>query len=232
MRKVVLMLVGLIAAVTQAAVIDDFSDGDLSDYTNTVILNNGTAALNASVWQVNNGSLEIVTSVYDDVEQSAFIKNGYTLNIGQELRVDISHNGGSQDIGLYVGIEPTVGTRKNYVAVYSRGSQNAVYSRGFNGTSEMNLKSAALTGGNGTLFITRDGANDYEAGFYNGTERVVIADRNGLAFGAGDSLVIGLYTDIRAAGTLGSVDNLTIVPEPATMALLGLGGLVAVRKRK
>ncbi|MBN2063172.1 MAG: PEP-CTERM sorting domain-containing protein [Sedimentisphaerales bacterium] len=227
-----LLLVLLAAAATQAAVIDDFSDGDLSDYTNTVILNNGTAALNASVWQVNNGSLEIVTSVYDDVEQSAFIKNGYTLNIGQELRVDISHNGGSQDIGLYVGVEPTEGTRKSYVSVYSRVSQDAVYSRGFNGTSEMNLKSGAYAGGDCTLFISRDGANDYEAGFYNGTERVVIADRNGLVFGAGDSLVVGLYTDIRAAGTLGSFDNLAIVPEPATLALLGLGGLVAARKRK
>ncbi len=48
-----------------------------------------------------------------------------------------------------------------------------------------------------------------------------------------DTEVLG-YTFTGAAGDIGSGDTLgvTLVPEPATMALLGLGGLAVIRRRR
>jgi hypothetical protein len=227
----VAMLVGMLAVAAQATLIDDFS-GDLSAYTNTVILDASGTGSNTAAWQISGGKLEYNTTTYDGIEQAAFIYNGLSLAVGEEVQIDVVHNGASQDLGLYVGgSAPTTGVRDSYVNVYVRNATD-VYSRGFTdilgGTHEMNLKEAKGTSYD-KLFIKRDGVNDYEAGYYNGSTRIVIADRNGLT--DIDGSYVGFYSDVRAAGTLGSFDNLTIVPEPATMLLLGLGALV-LRKRK
>lgn len=202
-----LMFIFLTVPVIQAVVIDDFEDGNLSDYTYTIILDDGGGSHNVSAWQIAGGQLQINTTSYSDIEQSAFIKAGYTLSVGQELQADYNSNGGNRAMGLYVGVVPTDGVRQNYITIYAE-SSTSVLSRGFNGTSEMSLKSSS---GNYTkLFIARDGANDYEAGYYVGDVRVVVADRNGLAFGAGDTIAVGFYADVRSSGPIGNADNLGI----------------------
>jgi len=194
-----------------AAVIDDFQGTDLSDYTYTVLLDVGGGLHNGANWQIVNGQLQINTAVYRDIEQSAFVKTGYTLRAGEELRADCACIGGNRAIGLYAGVIPADGVRQNYVTVYAE-SSTSVLSRGFNGTSEMNIKSGS--GSYTKLFIARDGENDYEAGYYNGDIRTVVADRNSLVFGAGDVIAVGFYADVRSSGALGNVDNLEIVSIP------------------
>jgi hypothetical protein len=233
MKKVcVLMLVGLIGAAAQAALIDDFS-GDLSAYTNTVILDNNGGASNVSSWQIADGALQISTTVYDGIEQLAFIRSGLSLGIGHELQADVIVGAtGLQDIGLYVGgTTPQTGVRKDYVAMYRR-NNGQLFSRGFDGTTEYPL--AGNWTNNipiDTLFIARIAENTYEAGWYYQGTRNVLTTRTPAYANAGT--VVGFYADVRGAGVVGSLDNLRIlVPEPATMGLLGLGAFLAARKRK
>ena len=54
-------------------------------------------------------------------------------------------------------------------------------------------------------------------------------------FQVGIGNAIGFYTDVRANGTYGALDNLRIVqgvPEPASLGLLMLGGLGFLRRRR
>jgi len=227
MRKAIhfLMLTGLLTAAVQAAVIDDFSEG-LSAYTHTVILDANGGGSNTAVWQISDGRLEYNTTVYDGIEQSALIISGYRLDIGEELQVPVICSG-NQDIGLYVGgSAPTAGVRDSYVNVYARNSAAKglqVLSRGFTdilgGTHEMNLKGDNATNVIfDTLFIKRDAVHDFEAGYYNGTSRTVVADRNGLT--DIDGSYIGIFADVRAMGILGSLDNLAIISVPTNPSVV------------
>ena len=215
--------------------IDDFEDTDLSDYNSTVILDAGGTGSNTYAWQSPAGSLELDTSVYDGIEQYAFIRSGLTLAVGQEVQADVVVGAtGSQDIGLYVGgTTPVTGVRVDYIAMYRRNS-GQLFSRGFDGTSEYPL---AGDWNNDipidALFIARTAVNTYEAGWYDGGVRNVLATRTPTTPNDGD--VVGFYADVRAAGTVGGLDNLRIVPEPASMllVLLSLVGLVGLgRKRR
>lgn len=218
------------APAVHAVVVDDFS-GDLSNYSSTVILDANGGGSNTASWQISGGGLQYVTTAYDGIEQTAFILNGLTLAVGEEIQVDLTHSGASQDIGLYVGgSAPVTGSRANYVNVYARGAAE-IYSRGFLGSTEIILNGGAISEPSfDRLFIARDGVNDYELGYYNGSTRVVIADRNDMTDNDGE--FVGFYTDVRATGTLGTLDNFTLVPEPSVALLGGLGILGLLRRRR
>jgi hypothetical protein len=113
-RMAVLMLIGIMAVATRAAVIDDFS-GDLSTYTGTVILDANGGGSNVSTLQITDGALEYNTTSYDGIEQVAYVMNGLKLDVGEEIQVDVVRNGTNLDLGLYVGgTAPVAGVRKSY----------------------------------------------------------------------------------------------------------------------
>ncbi|WP_442481923.1 beta strand repeat-containing protein [Aeoliella sp. SH292] len=196
--------------------IDNFSGG-LGSYTNTVILDTDiNAGANVGTWQVSGGQLQYDTSTFQSIEQSVFVRSGMSLGVGEELQIDIAHTGASQDIGLYVGgTAPTAAsvadndTRQNFLNVYGRNATN-VFSRGFVGATETTLTGGAIAQpAYDKLFIKRDGQDDYELGYYNGDTRVVVANRDNITLN--DGSVVGFYTDVRAAGILGNLANLTVV---------------------
>lgn len=225
--------VGLMLAVAtagQAALIDDFSsEASLLAYTPTVILDANGGAANVAYPQIADGGLQLVTATYDGIEQYAFVRNGLSLAVGEEVQGEFNHNGASQDIGLYVGgTTPVTGIRQDYVAVYARAT-GELFSRGFDGTTEygqVGWISPPYT----KLFIARTDVNTYEAGYYEGAARNIMATRTPSFPNDGD--VVGFYADVRAAGTLGTIDNLTVIPEPASLVLLGLGSLLAAARRR
>ncbi len=231
----------MIPLVSQAVVLDDFS-GNLSNWTSTVILNNGTTAFNNSSLTINSGLLTNVTSSFDGIEQTAHIYNGRSLFVGEELRLDIVGNvtapNGSDAIGLYVGIVPTTATaaagstRANFVSVYKR-SDDIIYSRGFSSTEYGLTTSGAAVSSSVTLFIARTASDTYELGYFGGSvARTVITTR---VDSGNTGLAIGIYTDERAVGTIASVDNFSVVPEPSSFATLAgltvLGGACLRRRR-
>ena len=226
-------LAGLVVAVALtstsfATVIDDFQTNDLANYTSTVILQNG---VNTASWQMGSGALTYTTTSYSNVNQVALIRNGLTLAVGEELQAPVNRNSGTQDLGLYVGgVQPVTGTRSTYVSVYGRDA-NQVYSRGFNGTTELPLAGTTGAAGWDTLFITRTALNDYELGYYAGPTRTVLTTRTGMT--NNDATYVGVYADIRSAATLGTMTSISVVPEPTTASLAGaaaIGGLMLRRR--
>jgi hypothetical protein len=202
--------VGLTSTIADAVtVIDDFSD-TLSGYTNTVILDSNNGGSNSAAWQTSNGEVYYQTLTRDGigVEQSVLRRDGLALAVNEEIQVELDHTGAAQDVGLYVGgTTPTTGVRENYVAMYVR-NDGSLYSRGFNGTSELSLQGAG-TAAFDRLFIRRVGNTSFELGYYNGDTRTVVSTRNNLSGNDGD--VVGFYTDVRGTGWLGALDNFTLV---------------------
>lgn len=231
-----LALGGSAAVAAPIGLVDDFS-GTLGAWTNTRILKATPAAVdNVYAWQITGGSVEIGTTTFGGIEQTALTRTDFTLGVGEELRADYAHsNLGSQDVGLYVGAgHPTADVRADYVNVYVR-NNGQIFSRGFGGTTELSLGGGATPASIAKLFIARTAADAYELGFYDaGNVRNIVSTRTGLTGVTGGA--IGLYSDVRAVGVRGNIDNVLIaaIPEPASLALGGMAflGLAVVRRRK
>jgi|GEM_PF-644314 PEP-CTERM putative exosortase interaction domain len=212
-------------AIAQAQLIDDFS-GNLSAYTATRILNNDNHSPgNTYAWEISGGALRINTSSYVGIEQFALTRTDFSLSVGYELTASYIKDGlNQQDIGLYVGAgTPTTDVRADYVSIYVR-NNDQIYSRGFNGATELSLSGGGTVSDVTALFIARTGLNDFELGYYVGSTRTVLTTRTMDNSSIGSS--IGFYADIREAGIRGAMDNLTLsaIPEPGSMSFLILGG--------
>jgi len=206
-------LVNGLTPSTDVVVLDDFS-GDLSNFTSNVILDVNDGASNSTSFAINGGALEVNTTTYDDIEQHAFIYDGASLNVGDELQADFSDFSGNRNFGLYVGgTAPTTDVRRDYIAVYGGGDR--ISSRGFDGTVEYNLVSSAsgVAATVDSLFIARTGVNTFEVGFIAGGNRTVMTTRTTTTANSAD--FIGFYADVRDTGTISTADNLRIVtPDP------------------
>ena len=208
--SLVLPALGGAAVAGPTGLVDNFS-GDLSAWTITRILDANGAGSNTFNFQITDGAVEILTTAFDGIEQYAMTRTDFTLAVGETLRADyINDNLDSQDIGLYVGAgTPTMDVRQNYVAIYVR-NDGALYSRGFNGMTEFPLAGGGVPASIESLFVTRSAADEYQLGWFEGGIRNVLVTRSGTPGITGGA--IGLYADVRATGTRGSIDNVRIDP--------------------
>jgi hypothetical protein len=238
--------------VSSAVVIDDFGTPGLSEYTLTRVLDNGFAESNIS-FSDSSGSLVASYTTggtpLNQAEQVFFLRNDYSLSVGQTLKVDVSFAAqtSQMDFGIAVAnAAPTsvsigdTDTRDlfKWAAVYVRPSQDAVRSGSYDaaldtGTGVLSAVETAVTG----LYITRVSASTFDLGYFNASNSPILSKT--VTFGSSSSVgtLIGFYGDLRASGgTLGSLDNLQIIPEPSSCAMLAglltLGVATLGRRRR
>lgn len=234
------------------AFIDDFSDGSLSEYTQTRILDNGVAEANVSFSSASGQLVASYSGTVSQAEQVSLLRSDYSLAVGERLIADVSQgtSSSSLDFGIMVSTTaiPTgaaagsTDTRKGFewAAVFVRPSDNTVRSQYYDGLiasiSSANPTSAVLTADETTvahLWIERIAENVFSLGYTNNlgeefTSRTVTTFTDD-----GVGTAVGFYTDLRAPGaTLGGLDNLRIIPEPASASLMGLALLLPLMRRR
>jgi hypothetical protein len=230
----------LLSTPATAVLLDDFSSGDLSAYTKTVILDQDSAFEVSFV--STGGAIQVSKSSDTQAEQVLFMLPT-SIGIGEILRVDKNavKSGSYIDFGIAVAksvTDPpeivytsgTVSSRANYVAIYLKSQYANIGTIGFNATSQVYSSSgiwssdldaqfAATTG----LYIKRLDSDSWETGYTTASGDVAAHVFDGIDAGG----AVGLFADVRAVTTYGDLDNLRIVPEPSTIVLV-LMGLVSL----
>jgi len=239
----------ILGVAAQAQLIDDFS-GSLSPYTDTTVLYSGGTAPATSMltFSDSTGALEAdMANINNTAVQALFLRSDYSLTVGETLSVTANWTlGNSQDLGLCIAstatppaasINPLGNTRTSlsYAFIGIRGGNNHLVASGFDGATSIATQQYQPGGTQvpTTLFITETAPNTFTFGAIAST-----VSTNGGAIdlltytfvnNPGVGTAIGFYADMRANGSVGTFDDLTIsVPEPATMALCGLGGFLGL----
>ena len=232
---------------TAATVVDTFTGALSPAYTLTRVLDNGVAQANISFSTTGDALRATYTGATAAAEQVVLLRNDYSLAVGQTLTVDVSQavSTSEMDIGIAVSstVAPTVAsvsdtdTRNtaHWAAVYLRPNQNAVRTL----TQQLGGALVSNVGVLGTdetlvskLWIKRNTATSFSLGYINTS--AVSFESQTITMDSSVGAAIGIYADLRAiGGTLGTLDNLTIIPEPSAAALAGFAALgLAFRRRR
>jgi hypothetical protein len=204
--------------------IDDFNEGNLSEYIKTVV-NDGSAATPNVSFSVNSGALIATYAGTSTHEQLVFLRDDVSLDVGETLIVDVAMGPTSQqmDFGLAISATATPGaadgtdtdTRDSFdwASVAIRPSQNNIrVNQSVNGV--VNTATGAMSGISETvvaaLYITRSSATQFTLG-YADTNSVFTAATVVNTTATDVATAIGFYADLRSGGSLGTFDNLRIL---------------------
>jgi hypothetical protein len=252
MKKISALILAISTGLAAQAQLIDPLTGTLSPYTApTIILaQNSDAAINfATTGTGLQASRTYSGTGSGAAQQDLLLRNDYSLTVGETLSVSVAISGTSaagSDFGIAIAsqVNPipavwttgTVSTRSNYLAVYVKPATSEIGDIGFSGTTQVSSAHnlvASFTSING-LWITETAFDVFSIGYTTPSGSTTYA--SGITFSAGDiGNSIGFYADLRATETSpATFSNLTITPEPSTLALCGMGlaGMFGVMSRK
>jgi hypothetical protein len=158
----------------------------------------------------NTGGNSLNSNGWDGLDADDYISFGFTVDAGYSVDLDTfwfgsrSSNSGPGDMGVFYSVD---------------GFTTPIYTFTQSGTNFNNAIAdvSALTGLTGTVEFRIAALSDTRADGGTGIS-------GSGTFRVGDHFDGSNFTEVRFEGT--------VVPAPASAALLGLGGLVAVRRRR
>jgi len=253
-------LMGVAVQAGPVGLVDDFGDTSLAEYTLSVVNQNSTD--NAAIsFASPSGALQVSkgASTANKAEQVLFLRGDYSLGVGEILRVDtqaVTKRGTASfyaDFGIaicYTADPPdktpnvSQDVRRDMIAIYLKSTYSNIGYCAYDtatGTASIGSSSgiwggtdaekdalyASVTG----LFISRTSLTTVDIGYSTATGDTVAKTLTFTNTDIGNA--VGFWGDLRYPNTTyGDLDNLRITPEPATMALLGIGSILALRRRK
>jgi len=219
------------AIISTAVFVDDFSTDTSADYVFTDTFNSGGS------YTVSGGTLN-VTSASNNTADVFY--DTAIFEIGQTVSVDIT---GAKD--TYLSVSTTTraanGTAGEDGIRFNWESDGTFQAKNYTNGSALSPitfdSSFDVDAGSVTLYLYRASDNEFAAAFDGGSGFTWLNTTGGTEredFTVGDTGNGALYVGVETynPGTR-NFDNLTLsVPEPSSTALLGLGGLALVLRRK
>ncbi len=230
LSKTTPLALGLGALVAQpalgAAFFDDFSSDTSLNYTGTV-----TYGAAGGGFDVSGGTLNI-----DSTGNRTFdvFHNTANLEAGEFLSVDVPS---AQPTNFYLTVStilrgPNTGDADGIRLAFS--GENTLRSRKYEDGSGTDVDYAVpvFTDTAITMYILRNTDTSFSVGYDDGGGFTLLDTYTLAAVGSQD-----LFIGVEDFGSTMSFDNLTIgsiadIPEPGSLALLGLGGLALLRRRR
>ena len=220
------------AAYSSVLFIDDFSSDTSANYIGTSTFGTPTATFDVSGGTLNSPATGGGGETYDVFYDTAIFE------IGQTVSVDIS---GPDDAYLTVStttFAPNVGTNDGVRLNWE--SDGTFRARRYTDGSGTNTNFHSSFDVNGpdslTLYLYRVSDNVFAAAFDDGSGFTWLNTTGGTErqdFTAGDTGNGALYIGVETFDSgVRNFDNLTVTPEPSSTALLGLGGLALIFRRR
>ena len=210
-----LVVLGLAAGANAALLTDDFNDGDISDWT----------VQSGSGWDVAASGVAAEKMDVDDT-LSTITKSFAPQSSGTvTLELDITVSGNWRPVnfaltdstGTGVALDCYAGDYYNQIGAGTTSDYGTTM-------AGMSVVDGLRTAMSAIKYVLNIGTGEV-TGYVNGAlQNTVTVDMTGV----GDISVVGLTAKKKVT----DLDNVVVTPEPASLALLGMGGLALLRRRR